>query len=108
MQPTIICTAPAPGMVYINGRFAGEASAERALYLPVAPSGAAYLEYRPLTGAGLPLARRCVFSGGRPLADSLADAAGLSCVAWPGGALEAEFSTSTTSTEPFLLEGIPC
>lgn len=108
MQPTIICTAPAPGMVYLNGRFAGEASAQRPLFLPVAPSGAVYLEYRPLTGAGLPLARRFVLSGGAPLAESLAEASGLSCVAWPGGVLEVEFSAAAPSTEPFLLEGIPC
>ena len=108
MQPTIICTAPAPGMIYLNGRFAGEASDGRPLIAPVSPSGALYLEYRPLTGAGAPVARRCVFSGGAPLAESLADAAGLSCVAWPGGALEVEFAAEEASVERFLLEGLPC
>ncbi len=108
MQPTIICTASAPGMIYLNGRFAGEASEARPLYAPVSPSGAVYLEYRPLTQAGRALARRCVFSGGAPMPDSLADAAGLSCVAWPGGVLEAAFAAAEASTEVFLLEGRPC
>ena len=108
MQPTIICTAPAPGMIYLNGRFAGEASRQRPLYAPVSPCGAAYLEYRPLTSAGRALARRCVFSGGAPMPDSLADAAGLSCVAWPGGVLEVEFAAAEAASEAFLLEGRPC
>lgn len=108
MQPTIICTAPAPGMIYLNGRFAGEASSRHPLYAPVSPCGAAYLEYRPLTPAGRALARRCVFSGGAPMPDSLADAAGLSCVAWPGGVLEVEFAAAEDASELFLLDGLPC
>lgn len=108
MQPTIICAAAAPGMIYLNGRFAGEASAERPLVAPVSPGGALYLEYRPLTGAGLPLARKCVFSGGAPMAESLAQAAGLSCVVWPGGALEIELTPPQSSVERFQLEGLPC
>lgn len=108
MQPTIICTAPAPGMVYLNGRFAGEAGGGRALVAPVSPCGALYLEYRPLTGAGLPLARKCVFSGGMPLVESLAGAAGLFAVAWPGGAVEIELAPAEASVERFALEGLPC
>ena len=107
MQPTIICTAPVPGMIYLNGRFAGEASRERPLFAPVAPGGAAYLEYRPLTGGGA-LARRCVFSDGAPLAESLENADGLSCVAWPGGVLEVEFAPVSSSVERFAVEGVPC
>ena len=108
MQPTIICTARTPGMIYINGRFAGEASRQRPLFAPVSPSGAVYLEYRPLSGADGALARRLVFSGGAPMADSLAGATGLSCVAWPGGALEVEFSHCPRSLEYFELEGRRC
>lgn len=107
MQPTIVCTAALPGMIYINGRFAGEASAERPLFAPVSPWGPAYLEYRPLEGGG-GIARRCVFSGGAPMPESLEGADGLTCVAWPGGVLEAEFTPTDTTVEHFALEGTPC
>ena len=105
LQPTIVCTAAVPGMIYLNGRFAGEASRERPLYAPVPPGGATYIEYRPLRGAG-GLARRCVFSGGAPLAESLEHAGGMSCVAWPGGVLEAEFSLPQETSYPVALEGL--
>lgn len=107
MQPTIICTAAEAGVIYINGRFAGEASRARPLLAPVGPAGAVYLEYRPLSGEGS-LARKLVFSGGAPLAEGLAEAAGLYCVAWPGGALEVEFARPRPEVEAFLLEGMPC
>ena len=108
MQPTIICTAEAPGMIYINGRFAGEASRQRPLFAPVSPVGAVYLEYRPLSGGDGALARKVVLSGGAPLADSLSHADGLCCVAWPGGALEVEFTVQPRSLEHFQIEGQPC
>ena len=38
MQPTIICSAAVPGMIYLNGRFAGEASDGRPLIAPVSPT----------------------------------------------------------------------
>ncbi|MDO4867812.1 MAG: hypothetical protein Q4C10_14875 [Clostridia bacterium] len=108
MQPTIVISSPDAGMIYLNGRFAGEASAQRPLIAPVTPSGALYLEYRPLEGDGLPLARRIVFAGGEVLPDSLADASGLTAVAWPNGVLELELSAVPSSSTAFLLEGLPC
>lgn len=108
MQPTIICSVPAAGMIYLNGRFAGEAAPQRPLFAPVCPVGALYVEYRPLEGDGEALARRLVLSGGIPLAESLADVDGLTCVAWPGGALELELSPVRRTVERFLLEGLPC
>lgn len=107
MQPTIICAAAVAGMVCVNGRFAGEAGPDRPLALPVSPSGPLYLEYRPLSGTAAPLARRLVLSGGKPLPESLEDASGLHCVAWPNGALEIEFSAAGSVREPFPLEGMP-
>lgn len=107
MQPTIICAARVPGMIYLNGRFAGETAPQRPLIAPVSPGGALYLEYRPLAGTGPALARRIVLSGGEPLPESLADAVGISCVAWPGGALEVEFSAVETALEPVSIDGIP-
>ena len=108
MQPMIICAAPAPGMICLNGRFAGEVAPGRELFAPISPWGPVYLEYRPLSGTGGALARKLVLSGGLPLAESLADAAGLCCVAWPGGALEVEFTPFESCVERFLLEGLPC
>ncbi len=108
MQPTVICTARVPGMICLNGRFAGEASAERPLFAPVSPGGPLYLEYRPLSAPDGALARRIVFSNGAPLAASLADAEGLCCVAWPGGALEVEISPPRRDEAVFSLEGLPC
>ena len=108
MQPTIICVTPAAGMIYLNGRFAGEASPQRPLFAPVSPSGALYLEYVPLEGDWGAMARRLVLSGGMPLAEPLADAEGLCCVAWPGGALEVELTPPRRVTEYFTLEGLPC
>jgi len=108
MQPTIICHVPGPGMICLNGRFAGEATPRRPLFAPVCPGGALYVEYRPLTGDFEPMARRLVLSGGAPLAESLADAEGLYCAAWPGGALELEFTPARRETERFMLDGLPC
>ena len=108
MQPTIICTAPAPGMLSINGRFAGEIGPERPLCAPVPPTGAVYLEYRPLAGGSTPLARRCVFSGGALLPESVAEADGLYCACWPGGTVEIEFDPVREESEFALLEGMPC
>lgn len=107
MQPTIICTAPGAGVVYVNGRFAGEASRERPLFAPVSPCGAVYLEYRPLGLEG-GLATKLVFSGGMPLEESLSDSDGVCAVAWPGGALEVEFALHRASTECFIVDGMAC
>ncbi len=108
MQPTIICTAPEAGIIYLNGRFAGEASRERPLCAPVVPSGALYVEYRPLAGCSDGMARRLVLSGGVPLAGPLADCAGLDCVCWPDGAVEIELTPVSRSSERFPLEGTDC
>ncbi len=107
MQPTIVCGAAVPGMVYINGRFAGEAGPDRPLFLPVSPSGAVYLEYRPLAGTGPCLARRLVLSGGMPLPESFETAVGLSGVIWPGGVLEVEFAAIAPESRRFMIDGVP-
>ena len=49
-----------------------------------------------------------MFSDGAPLAESLENADGLSCVAWPGGVLEVEFAPVSSSVERFAVEGVPC
>lgn len=108
MQPTIIFTAPIPGMIYLNGRFAGEASADHPLFAPVAPFGAVYMEYHPLIAGHSSLAWKCVFSGGSLLPDSIANAEGVSAVAWPGGILEIELVSPQFSIEHFFLADRPC
>jgi len=108
MQPTIIIHVPGAGMIYLNGRFAGEATPQRPLFAPVCPGGALYVEFRPLSGDFDAMARRLVLSGGAPLAEPLEDAGGLYCVAWPGGALELELAPARRETERFTLEGLPC
>lgn len=108
MQPTIIFTAPIPGIIYLNGRFAGEASADHPLFAPVSPFGAVYMEYHPLMAGHGSLSWKCVFSGGSLLPDSIAEAEGISAVAWPGGILELEITPLSFSTEHFLLADMPC
>ena len=108
MQPTIICHVPEAGMICLNGRFAGESTPQRPLFAPVAPSGALYLEYRPLEGDRGSLARRLVLSGGVPLPESLERAGGLYCVSWPGGALEIDLIPPDCTVQRFTLEGLPC
>ena len=92
MQPTLILRAPHPGLIYINGRFAGEVGPDDPLLRPVQPRGAVYLEYRPLRDACRSMARKLVFSGGEPMAASAEEADGVDIVLWPGGEVELELS----------------
>ena len=97
MQPTLAIVAPAPGMIALNGRFAGEVSPGEALLAAVPLCGAVYLEYRPLTSGWLPMARRLVLSGGAPMAESLPD--GVFAVFWPGNITEIELSPDEAHAE---------
>ena len=90
MQPCLVITASESGMIYINGHFAGETGENQPLMRAVNPTGAAYIEYRPLSGKVLPMARRIVFSGGRPLADSAEAAEDVRIICWPGLITEIE------------------
>ena len=92
MQPILILRAPHLGLLYINGRFAGEIGPDDPLIRPVQPRGAVYLEYRPLTAACHSMARKLVFSGGEPMARSVEEAEGIDIVLWPGGEVELELT----------------
>ena len=94
MQPTLILRAPHPGLIYLNGRFAGEVGPDDPLLRPVQPRGAVYLEYRPLSNACHSMARKLVLSGGEPLPQSAEEAEGADIVLWPGGEVEIELSPS--------------
>ena len=100
MQPTLILHAPKPGLIYINGRFAGEAGPDDPLLRPVTPRGAVYLEYRPLSGDCHSMARKLVFSGGEPLLPSAEEAENVDIVLWPGGEIEVELSPPPPRGEP--------
>lgn len=104
MQPTLVLSASHPGILYLNGRFAGELSQERPLLRPVGAQGAVYLDYRPLSNACAPMARRLVFSGGAPMAESAGEAENLSIVLWPGGAVEIELSPPSSAAQPHHMQ----
>lgn len=108
MQPTIRVTVPEPGLIHINGQFAGESRPGHPLCLPLSPFGPAYLTCLPLSGNASPMARKLVLSGGELLPESVAEAEGLSCVAWPGGLLEVELTLPRREIECFTLAGRPC
>lgn len=107
MQPTLVLSASHPGILYLNGSFAGEISPETPLMRPVGSRGPVYLDYRPLSGACHSMARRLVFSGGVPMAESAEEAENLNIVVWPGGAVEVELSPDarTSSVQRFQLAG---
>ncbi len=100
MQPVLIVGSRVPGLLYVNGRPAGELGGDQdggAVVMPVAPRGAVYIEHRPFENGYLPLTRRLTLSGGSVLADSVADAPGLSAVLWPGGVTEVELMPEALS-----------
>lgn len=114
MMPTLLISAVYPGILYINGHFAGELSADAPLIRPSASHGALLLDYRPMDDDYRPMVRRLVFSGGIPLAESVEAAQGIHCVIWPGGIVEIEISPEeylplrrvfSRSGFSFLLEG---
>lgn len=109
MQPTLAITVPCAGMIYLNGRFAGEASPDAQLLAPVPPFGAIYLEYHPLEPGFDALSRKLVMSSGAPLADSLSEDVYALC--WPGGVTEVELAPGRRfreTEEPLTLDGVPC
>lgn len=92
MQATLVICAAQPGMLYLNGYFAGEVAPDEPLIRPVAQRGAVYLDYRPLKGGWLPAARKIVFSGGVPLKESVEEAEDIGAVVWPGNICEIEIT----------------
>ena len=109
MQPTLIVTSPVPGMIHINGRFAGEASADAPLYVPVSAFGPVYLECHPLQPGWLPMSRRLVMSGGMPMAESLEQSDDVFAIRWPCGAIEIELTPArdaSEQTESLSLNGL--
>ncbi len=99
MQPILILSASHPGILYLNGSFAGEINSDLPLMRPVGGRGALYLDYRPLSNACKSMARRLVFSGGAPMAESAAACDGLNIIIWSGGAIEIELTPESNADE---------
>lgn len=109
MQPTLVITAPVEGMVFLNGRFAGEAREDAPLFAPAAPFGPVWLEFRPLLPGFLPLARKIVFSAGEPMPESIPD--DLFVTLWPGSISEIEVSLQRipdVRLEETAVDGLRC
>ena len=51
-HPVLYISPDIAGLIYINGRLAGECDAQSPLSIPVAPQGAVYIEYHPLCAGG--------------------------------------------------------
>lgn len=108
MPPTLVLIVSVPGMVYVNGRFAGEATPDRPLTLPVSPYGGLYIEFRPLVAGFESKAFKAVLSGGQLMADSLCEDAGIFALQWPGPVLEIEISTFKPEIHFLTIENHPC
>lgn len=108
MMPMLVLSAAQPGILYINGRFAGELSPDAPLLRPAAAHGALLLDYRPMEDSCRPMVRRLVFSGGKPLIESIEAASGVNCVIWPGGIVEIELAPQTyfPTRQTFSLGGL--
>ncbi len=100
MQPMLMIRSDIPGVVYINGRFAGEAGEDSAVSVPVSSRGTLYVELRPLLGGFLPLARRIALSQGQIVPASLQGQDGLFLVEWPGAVLDLQLSPERARGAP--------
>lgn len=104
MQPILALSASHPGILYLNGSFAGELSAAIPLMRPIGGRGAVYLDYRPFTNACRSMARRLVFSGGEPMAESVEENENLNVIIWPGGTVEVELIPEVRAAESLSFE----
>lgn len=86
MQTIAVVSSPAEGMVYINGRFAGETGSDSPLILPVNPHGTLYIEMHPFARRWRAGSYRFRFAGGELDAESVPD--GCFAMLWPGGVCE--------------------
>ncbi len=111
MQPMLMIRSDIPGVVYINGRFAGEAGEDSAVSIPVSSRGTLYVELRPLQGGYLPLARRIALAQGQVVPASLEGQDGLFLVHWPGAVLDLQLSPECARSAPLrayerLIDGL--
>lgn len=108
MQSVTVVSCKVPGMIYLNGRFAGECAPDSPYIAPVSPRGALYIEHRPLARGYAPVAHRVAFASGALIAESVPD--GVFAVKWPGDIAELELSAmplAQPESEFSNLEGTP-
>lgn len=106
MQPTLVVTSPAEGLVHINGRLAGETGPETPLIFPVTPNGTIYLEFMPFGRRFRPAAHRLTAKSGS--IDTYGDTYHL--VSWPGGVTEISLKPLTAmpaESEFSVIDGLP-
>lgn len=96
MQPIAVFTAPTPGVLSINGRFAGEAGPDSPLIMPVTPNGTLYTEFSPFSRRYRSCAHRLRIISGSFDPDSASDMCHM--LLWPGGVCE--FSISPPAAYP--------
>ena len=96
MHPVLMVEA-APGIIYINGRYAGEAGGP---VTPLSRDGVCIVEYRQFDKWSAELTFRLVMKGGM-LVDGLPQ--DVYAVQWPSGLLEVEVHTDTDDTPPKIL-----
>ena len=97
MQATLVICASQPGILYLNGQFSGEIAPDEPLIRPVSPRGAVYMDYRPLKGGWAGVARKIVFSGGKPMPESVGNAEDIGLIFWPGNISEIEITPPALS-----------
>jgi hypothetical protein len=108
MQPVAVISCRVPGMVYLNGRFAGECAGDAPLILPVGPRGPLYVEHKPFARGYAGQAHRVAFAGGALVAESVPE--GLFAVKWPGNVAELELSPAAlarSESEFASMDGLP-
>lgn len=108
MQPIVVISCRVPGMIYLNGRFAGECARDAPFIAPVTPRGALYVEHRPLARGYAGQAHRMAFADGALIAESVPE--GVFAVKWPGGVAELELSPvplTNAESEFSSMDGLP-
>jgi len=108
MQPTAVISSKAEGLIYINGRLAGETAPDTPLILPVTPNGVIYMEFIPFSLRFRPAAYRLKMTSGEP--DITASDEKLRLLIWPGGVIELSLTPLTAvpaESEYGIIDGVP-
>ena len=108
MQPVAVITSPASGILYINGRIAGETGPDVALTIPLTPNGAIYMQLFPFGRRYRPGAYRLDLKNGEISANAADDTCRI--LIWPGHIIEISLMPLTAvpaESEYSILDGIP-
>ena len=108
MQPTAVITSPAVGLVYINGRLAGETAPESPLIIPITPNGTVYIELIPFGRIFRPCAYRLPVKNGVPNTENTDNS--MTLMLYPNGVIETSLrppKAFTADSEFTVTDGIP-